>query len=133
MDKFRTMIYPHIQHCHGARWQAKQFRDSKNYFPLGFILSIVDFSKTYTFSPQSKIQAKYYHSDQIVIFVQVSYRHAQFKEDGVESIDPDECIIIKEVYFYLSDYRVHDRSYVAHFFRMFFDDLANRGINASKH
>ena len=23
MDKFRIMIYPHMQHCHGARWQAK--------------------------------------------------------------------------------------------------------------
>ena len=23
MTKFRPLIYPHIQHCHGARWQAK--------------------------------------------------------------------------------------------------------------
>ena len=32
MNKFRPLIYPHIQHCRGTRWQAKQFRDSKNYF-----------------------------------------------------------------------------------------------------
>ena len=52
--------------------------------------------------------------------------------DGVQSIDPDECIIIKEVYFCISDDRVHDRSYVAHCFGMFFDDLANHGINTSR-
>ena len=23
MTKFRALIYPHIQHCHGARWKAK--------------------------------------------------------------------------------------------------------------
>ena len=53
--------------------------------------------------------------------------------NGVESSDPDERIIIKEVYFYLSDDRVHDTSYVAHYFGMIFDDLVNHGINASKH
>ena len=35
--------------------------------------------------------------------------------------------------FYLSDDKVHDRSYVAHYFGMFFDDLANCGIDASEH
>lgn len=96
-------------------------------------MSIVDFSENYNFSPQSEIQAKYYHSDQVTIFVQVSYRHAQFEVDEVESIDPDEYIIIKEVYFYLSDDRVHDRSYVANYFGMFFDDLMHCGINALEH
>ena len=55
MNKFRPLIYPHLQHCHGARWQAKQFRDSKICFPAGCILSIVDFSENYTFSPQTKL------------------------------------------------------------------------------
>ena len=57
----------------------------------------------------------------------------QFKVNGVETIDPNECIIIKDVYFYHSDGRIHDSSYVAHHFGMFFDDLTNRGINASEH
>ena len=48
-------------------------------------------------------------------------------------IDPDKHIIINEVYFYIGDDRVHDRSYVAHCFGMFFDDHVNRGINASEH
>ena len=56
MTKFHALINPHIQHCHGARWQAKQFRDSKNCFPPGCILSVVDFSENYTFAPQIELQ-----------------------------------------------------------------------------
>ena len=67
-----------------------------------------------------------------MIFLQVNYRHAQFDVDGIESIDSDECTIIKEVYFCISDDRVHDRSYVSHYFGMFFDDLTNHGINSSE-
>ena len=113
--------------------KPNSFEIQKNCFPLRCILSIVDIFENYTFSPQFEIQAKYYHLDQIANFIQVSYRHVQFEVDGVESIDLDECIIIKEVYFYISDDRVHDRSYVAHCFGMFFDDLTNRGINALEH
>ena len=76
MTKFCPLIYPHIQHCHGARWQPKQFCDSKNCFPPGCILLVVDFSKTYTFAPQKELQGQYYHSEQVAIFVQVTYRHA---------------------------------------------------------
>ena len=45
----------------------------------------------------------------------MTYIYAQFDLDGVEST-PNECIIIKEVHFYISDDKVHDRSYVAHYF-----------------
>ena len=133
MTKFCLLIYPHIQHCHGARWQVKQFRDSKNCFPPGCILSVVDFSENYTFAPHTEIQSQYYHSEQVAIFVQVTYRHAQFEVDQIERLDENQRIIIKEVYFYISDDRVHDRSYVAHCFAMFSEDLRNRGINVSEH
>ena len=65
--------------------------------------------------------------------MQVTYRHAQFEVDQIERLDENERIIIKEVHFYISDDRVHDRSYVAHCFAMFSKDLRNRGINVSKH
>ena len=133
MTKFCPLIYPHIQHCRGARWQAKQFRDSKNCFLLGCILSVVDFSENYTFAPHTEIQSQYYHSEQVAIFVQVTYRHAQFEVDHIERLDENECIIIKEVHFYISDDRVHDRSYVAHWFAMFSEDLKNQGINVLEH
>ena len=64
--------------------------------------------------------------------MQVTYRHAQFEVDEIESLEENECIIIKEVHFYISDDRVHDSSYVTHYFAMFSKDLRNRGINVSK-
>ena len=64
--------------------------------------------------------------------MQVTYTHAQFEVDEIESSDENEHIIIKEVHFYISDDRVHDRSYVTHCFVMFFEDLRNHGINVSK-
>ena len=133
MNKFRPLIYPHIQHCHGTRWQAKQFRDSENCFPPSCILSVVDCFENYTFAPQTELQGQYYHSEQVATFVQVTYRHAQFEVDEIESLDENECIIIKEVHFYISDDRVHDRSYVAHCFAMFSEDLRNHRINVSEH
>ena len=53
--------------------------------------------------------------------------------DEIERLDENECIIMKEVHFYISDDRVHDRSYVAQFFVIFFEDFGNCGINVSKH
>ena len=64
--------------------------------------------------------------------MQVTYRHAQFEVDEIERLDENECIIIKEVHFYISDDRVHDRSYVAHYFAIFSEDLRNCGINVSE-
>ena len=67
------------------------------------------------------------------MFVQVTYRHAQFEVDEIERLDENEYIIIKEVHFYISDDRVHDRSYVAHCFAMFSEDLRNHRINVLEH
>ena len=65
--------------------------------------------------------------------MQVTYRCAQFEVDQIEKLDENERIIIKEVHFYISDDKVHDRSYVAHCFAMFSEDLKNHGINVLEH
>ena len=63
--------------------------------------------------------------------MQVTYTHAQFEVDEIESSDGNERIIIKEVHFYISDDRVHDKSCRAHYFAMFSEDLRNGEINVS--
>ena len=55
--------------------------DSKIFFPPSCMLSVVDFSENYTFAPEIELQGQYYHSEQVVIFVQVTYRYAQFEVD----------------------------------------------------
>ena len=76
MEKFRVKIYKYIKHCHIARWKDLQFKQSRDVFPKGTILSVVYFVENYTFSPQKEIQSEYYHSDQVSIFVHILYRHA---------------------------------------------------------
>ena len=65
MTTFREAIYPYIQHSHGAKWQDRQFRACIASFPVGVIISVVDFSENYTFAPQTEIQSEYYFSEQV--------------------------------------------------------------------
>ena len=64
----REAIYPYIQHAHGAKWQDKQFRASIAQFPIGVVISVVDFAENYTFAPQQEIQSEYYFSEQVCYY-----------------------------------------------------------------
>ena len=59
--EFRGKIQQYIQHVDMARWQDEQFRICRDTFPLGTILSVVDFTENYTLQPQNEIQSQYYH------------------------------------------------------------------------
>ena len=39
-----------------ARWQDEKFRICRDTFPLGTILSVVEFAENYTLQPQNEIQ-----------------------------------------------------------------------------
>ena len=53
----------------------EKFRICQDTFPLGTILSVVDFVENYTLQPQNEIQSQYYHSEQVSIMVHIMYRH----------------------------------------------------------
>ena len=42
MDKFQSQIYKYIKHSHRSRWQALEFKHSREVFEPGTILSGVD-------------------------------------------------------------------------------------------
>ena len=85
-------------HSHSSRWQALEFKHSREVFEPGTILSVVEFAKNYAFAPQREIQSEYYHSDQVSIFVHVLYRHAQGSIDGTDST-PQSRNVIKEYHY----------------------------------
>ena len=58
-----------------ARWQDEQFTACRDTFPIGTILSVVDFVEKYTLQPQNEIQSQYYHSEQVSIMVHITNRH----------------------------------------------------------
>ena len=76
IKKFESEIYKYTKHSHRARWQDLQFKHSREIFPTGTILSVVDFAENYTFATQKEIQSEYYHAEQVSIFVHVLYRHS---------------------------------------------------------
>ena len=58
-----------------ARWQDEQFRICQDAFPLGTILSVVDYVENYTLQQQNEIQSQCYHLEQVSIMVHITNRH----------------------------------------------------------
>jgi hypothetical protein len=84
LKKFEEEIYKYTKHSHRARWKYLQFKQSREVFPPGIILFVVDFAENYTFDAQKEIHSEYYHFDQVTIFFHVLYRHDQWSLDNIE-------------------------------------------------
>lgn len=77
ISDFKTnLFYKYARHSHKSQWLDQQFRTCKGTFPIGTIISIVDFVEKYTLQPQNETQAQYYNSIQVAIFVHITYRHS---------------------------------------------------------
>ena len=66
------IVYDYIGHTHRAKWLDEQSKLCKDTFPLGVIMSVVDFAKNYTLKPQNEVQPMYYYSIQASIFVHIA-------------------------------------------------------------
>jgi hypothetical protein len=55
LKKFEEEIYKYTKHSHRSRWKYVQFKQSREVFPPGTILSVVDFVQNYTFTAQKEI------------------------------------------------------------------------------
>ena len=104
---------------HGVN--MSKLRICRDTFPLGTILSMVEFAENYTLQPQNEIQSQYYHSEQVSIMVHIMYRH------GLDS-NEEKHVILKESHFYISDNRTHDIHYMQHCFKLFYDHVIDMDI-----
>lgn len=82
---------------------------------------MVDFIENYTLQPKNEVQAQYYNSIQIAIFVHITYRHAH------DSTKEDKKVI-REYHFYMSDDISHSSDYVQHCFENFYEFFQEKGI-----
>ena len=112
MEEFFEKTQHYVNHVHVACWKDDQFRPCQDTFPIGTILSVVDFAENYTLQPQNEIQSQYYHLDGVIIMVHITYRHG---EDSTE----ENMVILKEYHFYISDDMCHDLDFVQHNFQLF--------------
>ena len=114
IKEFKDKIVPkYVKHSQYAHWIDNQFCTCKNTFLIGTILSVVDFTKNYTLSPQEEIQSQYYNLVQVAIFVHIVYRH---EDDSIE----DNIFFLREYHFYVSDNRLHSPNFVQYYFDIFY-------------
>ena len=53
-DFKKNIFYKYARHSQRSHWLNQQFRMCKETFPIGTIISVVDFSKNYTLQPQNE-------------------------------------------------------------------------------
>ena len=87
-------------------------------FPIGTILSVVNFAENYTLQPHNEIQSQYYHSDQVSIMVHST---------------EENRVILKKYHFYISDDRCHELDFVQHSFQLFYKHLEDNNIQMEQH
>ena len=127
INEFKDKIVPkYVQHSQNAHWLDNKFCLCKNTFPIGSILSVVDFAENYTLAPQEEMQSQYYNFTQVAIFVHIVYGHAN---DSIE----DNRIFLREYHFYVSDNRLHSSEFVQYYFDIFYKNLKDRGIQMLEH
>ena len=120
------IIYEYARHTHRARWLNLQLKLCEDTFPLDTIVSVVDFVEKYTLQPQNEVQEKYYTSQQVSIFVHITFMHSR------TSIEDDRKIL-REYHFYISNDQSHSMEFIHGYFQLFDGDLANRGISYHQH
>ena len=117
MDEFKSVIIPkYVKHSQYYRWLDGQFHICKNKFPIGTILSVVDFAENYTLASQEEVQPQYYNLVQVTIYVHIVYRHAP------DSTKEDQKIL-REYHFYMSDNKLHSSGFVQYYFKVFYNNL----------
>ena len=52
-----NLFYKYSRHSHRSQWLDQQFRMCKDSFPIGTIISVVDFAENYTLQPQNEVQS----------------------------------------------------------------------------
>ena len=50
-----NLFYKYARHSHRSQWLDQQFRVCKDSFPIGTIISVVDFVENYTLQPQNEV------------------------------------------------------------------------------
>jgi hypothetical protein len=124
-------VGPYIVHSFEARWQDAAFRECIATFPPGTVVSVADFAENYSFQIQNQIQSLYWRSQQVTIFVQITYRHAELAVDGVES-SAENLVIKKEMHFNISDSKEHGTVFVQHCFLKHLEWLKEKGVTVQK-
>jgi hypothetical protein len=70
----------------------------------------------------------HWHNKQVTILVHITYR-----ENPDWSLESEEPLLLKEIYYYISDDRIHDSLFVQHCFMLNWKFLIEHGISHQSH
>ncbi len=101
----KKMLGDFITHNYVAQWQDNQFKESLCSLPNDVVLSIIDFTKNYTFIDQNEVQEAHWHSLNITILVHITY-HLNLTRNP----DIAKTRLLKEIHFYIFDDGKHTHS-----------------------
>lgn len=74
--EYLTLKIPEfVRHDFTYWWEDAQFRKSLQVFPVGTILSIIDYAENYMMSPQDAIQSDHWTNTIMTILVHIVYFH----------------------------------------------------------
>jgi hypothetical protein len=127
LDFFSPTVEQFNRHNFVAKWQSNQAKVLQSCLQGGSTLTHIDFSENYTFAPQNEIQSMYYHSDQVSILVQVTYRADV--QDGAA----DDLQLRRETHFYISDDRTHDTFFAQHCLMLHWRWMQSQGFSPQVH
>ena len=117
---FKDHLKKFIQHNFIYRWQAEQMKECILRFPEDVVVSVVDFAENYTLKEQNEVQTMHWYSDQVTIFVHITY----VRLAGV---------VNKYYHFYISDDKSHDTLFVQHCFMLHYQWLKELGVAFKQH
>ena len=55
MEELFEKTQQYVKHVHVAHWKDEQFRMCKDTFPIGTILSVINYVEKFTLQPQNEI------------------------------------------------------------------------------
>ncbi|KAL3688384.1 hypothetical protein R1sor_014693 [Riccia sorocarpa] len=115
-----------VKHDFTQKWQAKQYRQCIKTFPIGTVVSVIDYAENYTFLPRNEIQSGYWTSKQVTILVHIFYYHTQYST-------ADDRDVRKVVHFFISDDRKHDSFFVQYAFGLLHNWCEEKAIEFEHH
>ena len=114
-----------MQYSFVARWQDAHFRRCLENIPNDAMVSVVDFTKNYSFEIQNEVQSMHWHSYQISILVHIMWVRIPINDESTRNI--------MTYHFYISNDPCHDSCFVQHCLLLHWQHVVSNGFQSKIH
>jgi hypothetical protein len=104
----KPRIAEFVLHHHVAKWQDTAYKASIAKLKAGEVMSLIDFTKNYSFKGQNEVQSQHWYNFQLTILVHIMYTVNPF----YDALDKDSKRLCTTYYYYISDDKKHDSLFI---------------------